>query len=44
MKYVRRNLWPSLRFPDAADLNRQALEWCDTVANARVHGSTYRIP
>ena len=43
-KYVRRNMWPSLRFTDDADLNRQALEWCDVVANARVHGTTYRIP
>ena len=44
VKYVRRNMWPSLRFTDDADLNRQALEWCDVVANARVHGTTYRIP
>ena len=44
MKYVRRNMWPGLRFTDDADLNRQALEWCDVVANARVHGTTYRIP
>ena len=44
MKYVRRNMWPSLRFTDDADLNRQALEWCDVVSNARVHGTTYRIP
>ena len=44
VKYVRRNMWPSLRFTDDADLNRQALEWCDGVANARVHGTTYRIP
>ena len=44
VKYVRRNMWPSMRFTDDADLNRQALEWCDTVANARVHGTTYRVP
>ena len=44
VKYVRRNMWPSLRFTDDADLNRQALEWCDVVANSRVHGTTYRIP
>ena len=36
VKYVRRNMWPSLRFTDDADLNRQGLEWCDAVANARV--------
>ena len=35
VKYVRRSMWPSMRFTDDADLNRQALEWCDTVANRR---------
>ena len=44
VKYVRRNMWPSLRFTDDADLNQQSLEWCDAVANARVHGTTHRIP
>ena len=41
VKYVRRNMWPSIRFTNDADLN---LEWCDTVANARVHGTTHRVP
>ena len=44
VKYVRRNMWPSLRFTDDTDLNHQALEWCDVVANARVHGTTHRVP
>ena len=44
VKYVRRNMWPSMRFADDADLNRQALEWSGVAANARVHGTTYRIP
>ena len=45
MKYVRRNMWPSMRFTDDdADLNRQGLEWSGVAANARVHGTTYRIP
>ena len=44
VKYVRRNMWPSIRFTDDADLNRQGLEWCDVVANARVHGTTHRVP
>ena len=44
VKYVRGNLWPSLRFTDDADLNRQTLEWCDQVANAREHGTTHRVP
>ena len=43
VKYVRRNMWPSMRFTDDADLNRQALEWCDTVANRRNHGTTHRV-
>ena len=44
VKYVRGNMWPSMRFTDDADLNRQGLEWCDTVANVRVHGTTHRVP
>ena len=44
VKYVRGNLWPSLRFTDDADLNRQTLEWCDQVANAREHGTTHSVP
>ena len=44
VKYVRRNMWPSMRFTDDADLNRQGLEWCDTVANRRIHGTTHRVP
>ena len=43
VKYVRNNFWPSVRFTDDADLNRQAIEWCDAVANDRVHGTTARI-
>ena len=44
VKYVRRNMWPSMRFTDDADLNRQGLEWCDVVANRRIHGTTHRVP
>ena len=44
VKYVRRNMWPSMRFTDDADLNRQGLEWCDVVANRRIHGMTHRVP
>ncbi len=39
VKYVRRNLWPTVRFSDDADMNRQGMEWCETVANERVHGT-----
>lgn len=44
VKYVRGNMWPSLRFVDDVDLNRQALQWCDEVANQRTHGTTGRPP
>ena len=44
VKYVRRNFWPSARFTDDSDLNRQALEWCEVVANERVHGTTGEVP
>ncbi len=44
VKYVRYNMWPGIRFTDDADLNGQALEWCDVVANARIHGTTNRVP
>ena len=44
VKYVRRNMWPSIRFTDDADLNSQALEWCDVVANARIHGRPTGCP
>ena len=38
------NRWPSVRFTDDADLNRQTLQWCDGVANRRLHGTTHRLP
>ena len=41
---MRGNLWPSLRFTDDADLNRQTLQWCDSVANRRTHGTTHQVP
>ena len=36
VRYVLRNMWPSIRFPDDADLNRHGLEWCDVVSNRRI--------
>ena len=33
VRYARRNVWLSMRFTDSADLNRQALKWCDSVAS-----------
>ena len=44
IEYVRNNLWPTLRFTDDADLNRQGIAWCDGVANLRVHGTTGQRP
>jgi transposase len=44
VKYVRGNFWVGLRYTDLADLNRQAREWADTVANVRVHGTTGEPP
>ena len=44
VKYVRGNFWPAARFRDDADLNNKALEWCESVANVRVHGTTRQRP
>ncbi len=33
-----------MRFTDDADLNRQGLEWCDSVAYRRIHRTTRRAP
>ena len=44
VKYGKGNMWPSMRFTGDADLNRQGLQWCDIVANRRVHGTTHRVP
>jgi len=44
VRYVRGNFWPGLTFVDLADLNRQCLEWLDTTANVRIHGTTGEVP
>ena len=44
IKYLRNNFWPSARFTDVADLNRQVREWCSCVADIRVHGTTGERP
>ena len=44
IKYLRNNFWPSARFTDLADLNRQVREWCSCVADIRVHGTTGERP
>lgn len=35
---------PAARYHTLPDLNRQALAWCDTVANVRLHGTTHERP
>lgn len=44
VKYLRTNFWPGRTFRDLADLNAQALAWRDTVANAREHRVTRKVP
>ncbi len=43
--YVRKNFWPRVReFTGLDDLNRQAREWLNQVANVRIHGTTHIRP
>lgn len=42
--YIRHHFWPGRTFTDLADLNRQLLQWLDTVANVRPHGTTHERP
>jgi transposase len=44
MRYVRGNFWPGIHFSGLADLNQQALNWCNTVANPRLHATTGEVP
>ncbi len=43
--YIRKNFWPRIRtFTGLNDLNQLVRHWLDSVANVRVHGTTYEIP
>jgi hypothetical protein len=43
--YVRKNFWPRVStFTGLQDLNRQVRHWLDTVANRRLHGTTFQVP
>jgi transposase len=43
--YVRKNFWPRVRsFTSLHDLNVQARQWLDQVANVRIHGTKHNIP
>lgn len=42
--FVRYNFWPCRTFKDLDDVNRQACEWRDQIANVRIHGTTGQKP
>lgn len=42
--FVRSRFWPGRRFADLLDLNAQAAQWRDDIANNRRHDVTGKIP
>lgn len=44
VKYVRYNFWQGVRFRDLDHLNEQMKRWLMLEANARIHGTTHRMP
>jgi hypothetical protein len=44
VKYLRRNFIPLRSFVDLDDVQNQALDWLDTVANVRTHQTTGQKP
>jgi hypothetical protein len=42
--FVRDRFWRGRRFADLLDLNTQALQWRDDIANHRVHDITGKVP
>lgn len=42
--FVRSRFWTGRRFTDLMDLNRQAVQWRDDIANHRVHDVTGKVP
>jgi len=44
VKYVRRNALAGRCFRDLDDLNAYLLDWCVSVADQRVHGTTHEKP
>jgi hypothetical protein len=44
VKYVKRNALAGRRFRDLDDLNAYLLDWCVSVADQRVHGTTHEKP
>jgi transposase len=44
IKYVKKNFYAGRRFSSGSDLDKQLREWQDNICNARIHGTTRRIP
>jgi len=44
IKYLRYNFWPLRSFADLQDVQRQVLQWLNTVANIRIHKTTGQRP
>lgn len=44
IKYVKKGFFYGRSFQDLADLNAQALQWCNEIANQKVHGTTGEAP
>lgn len=44
VKYVRSGFFYAREYKDLEDLNHQARNWLDEIANAKIHGTTGRIP
>ena len=42
-RYIRQDFFLGRTFRDLDDMNRQLQQWLDSVANARVHGTTNRV-
>jgi hypothetical protein len=42
--YARTSFWPRRAFTDLADVNSQALQWLNEVANQRRHRETGQTP
>ncbi len=44
VKIVRYQFWPGRSFSDIDDINRQARQWRDELANRREHATTGKVP
>jgi transposase len=44
VKYVKGNALLGRRFADLEELNAYLLNWCVTIADTRIHGTTHEVP